>query len=107
MIVGDLLPDTPVPADVRAALLRAAARVPGIELIERIRDVAGRLGTGVAIDSGGTRRALIFDADTYELLGESEFLLEPNNWVDAESGALVSGSAVMEAGVVDSPTAVP
>jgi hypothetical protein len=107
VIVGDLLRDTPIPGDLRAALLRAAAHIPGIERIERVRDVAGRMGTGVAIDSGGTRSVLIFDRRSYDLLGESEFALEGAEFADAEPGELVSGSAVMESGVVRSPTAVP
>src|SRR5918999_597369 len=39
VIVGDLMRDTPIPGDLRAALLRAAAHVPGIERIDPIRDV--------------------------------------------------------------------
>jgi hypothetical protein len=107
VIVGDLLRDTPIPGDLRAALLRAAARVPGIERVERIRDVAGRLGTGVAIESGGTRSVLIFDRETYDLLGESAFALDGADFADTETGQLVSGSAVIETGIVSSPTAVP
>jgi hypothetical protein len=107
VIVGDLLRDTPIPGRLRAALLRAAAFIPGIERVERLRDVAGRMGTGVAIDSGGTRSVLIFDRESYDLLGESEFALEGAEFADAEAGELVSGSAVMESGIVRSPTAVP
>jgi hypothetical protein len=106
VIVGDLMRDAPIPGDLRAALLRAAAHIPGIERTERIRDVAGRLGTGVAIDSEGTRSVLIFDRESYELLGESQFALDRVQYVDAEAGELVSGSAIMAAGIVDSPTAV-
>jgi hypothetical protein len=106
VIVGDLMRDTPIPGDLRAALLRAAAHIPGIERIDRVRDVAGRMGTGVAIDSQGTRSALIFDPRSYELLGESEFALEGAEFADAEPGELVSGSAVMESGIVSSPTQV-
>jgi hypothetical protein len=107
VIVGDLLRDTPIPGDLRAALLRAAAFIPGIERIERLRDVAGRMGTGVAIESGGTRSVLIFDRESYDLLGESEFALEGAEFADAEPGELVSGSAIMESGIVRSPTAAP
>jgi hypothetical protein len=103
VIVGDMLRDTPIPGDLRAALLRAAAEIPGIHRIDRIRDVAGRVGTGVAIDSAGTRDVLIFDRDSYDLLGEGEFALKRA----ADPGRLMSGSAVMESGIVTSPTAVP
>jgi hypothetical protein len=107
VIVGDLMRDTPIPGDLRAALLRAAALVPGIERIDRIRDVAGRSGTGVAIASGGIRSVLIFDRESFRLLGESEYALRRNGYVDAGPGELVSGSAIMASGIVDSPTAVP
>ena len=107
VIVGDMLRDTPIPGDLRAALLRAAALIPGIERIERIRDAAGRMGTGVAIESGGRRSVLIFDSESYALLGESDFALKRSNYVDAAPGKFVSGSAIMESGIVKSPTAVP
>jgi hypothetical protein len=91
VIVGDLLRGNPIPADLRAALLRAAAHVPGIEFVERERDLAGRTGVGVAFESEGQRSVLIFDRDTYELLGENEY-----------DGALIGGSADVESGVVAS-----
>jgi hypothetical protein len=95
-IVGDLLRDPPLPADLRAALLRAAALIPGIELVDRVRDVAGREGVGVALDSNGERETLIFDRDTHELLGEQ-----------SRRGHVVSGSADLESAIVSSLDAVP
>ena len=80
--------------------------LPGIKLVERERDVAGRVGVGVAVDYEGHRNVLIFDRDTYELLGENERLLESKNYVDGDPGELVGGSAVIESGVVDSTTAL-
>ncbi len=55
-----------------AAVLRAAALIPGIELLDCQRDVAGRPGVGVAYDVPGRSKVLIFDPRTYELLGERE-----------------------------------
>jgi hypothetical protein len=92
VIAGDLLRDNPIPADLRAAILRAAALVPGIELLARVRDVAGRPGVGVAFDAPGRRKVLIFDPKTYQLLGENE------------AGG---GSADMESAIVGSPTERP
>src|SRR5918992_3857951 len=106
VIVGDLLRDTPIPGELRAALLRAAALIPGIERIERIEDAAGRMGTGVALQSQGRRSVLIFDSESYALLGESDFAVKRRGYVDAAPGKFVSGSAVMESGIVSSPTAV-
>ena len=107
VIVGDLMRENPIPVDLEAALLRAAALIPGIKLIARERDVAGRVGVGVAVEYAGHRSVLIFDRETYELLGENERLLERKNYVDGDPGELISGSAVIESGVVDSMTALP
>jgi hypothetical protein len=107
VIVGDLMRENPIPVDLEAALLRAAALIPGIKLIESERDVAGRVGVGVAVEYAGHRSVLIFDRDTYELLGENERLLERKDYVDGDPGELISGSAVIESGVVDSMTAIP
>jgi hypothetical protein len=107
VIIGDLMRENPIPVDLEAALLRAAALIPGIKLVGTERDVAGRLGVGVAVDYAGHRNVLIFDRNTHELLGESERLLERNNYVDGDPGELISGSAVIESGVVRSITAVP
>jgi hypothetical protein len=97
VITGDLMRENPIPADLEAALLRAAALIPGIKLIESEQDVAGREGVGVAVDYKGFRSVLVFDRHSYELLGENE----------RHDGRLVFGSAVMETGVVDSITALP
>jgi RNA polymerase sigma-70 factor (ECF subfamily) len=91
-IVADLLRDAPITNDLRAALLRAAALVPGIEFVERERDVSGRAGVGVVLAGPGTRHALVFDPGSYTLLGENE-----GSW----------GSAWLDSGVVDSPEATP
>jgi hypothetical protein len=97
VIVGDLMRENPIPADLEAALLRSAALIPGIKLIESERDVASRPGVGVAVDYRGYRNVLIFNRDSYELLGENE----------RHNGKLIGGSAVMESGAVRSMTALP
>jgi hypothetical protein len=92
VIVGDLLRENPIPADLEAALLRSAALIPGITLIESERDLAGRLGVGVAIEYDGYRSTLIFNRHSYELLGENE----------RHDGKLTGGAAILESRVVDS-----
>ena len=52
---------------------------------------------GVAVDYRGFRNTLIFNRDSYELLGENE----------RSNGELTGGSAVIESGVVRSMTALP
>ena len=107
VIIGDLMRENPIPVDLEAALLRAAALIPGIKLTGPERDVAGRLGVGVAVDYAGHRNVLVFDRNTLELLGENERLLERKNYVDGDPGELISGSAVIESGVVRSMSALP
>ena len=91
VIVGDLLRDNPIPADLRASLLRSAALIPGIELVERVRDVAGRTGVGVTY-KGARTRTLVFDPATYELLAEKDG---------------IGGAADVESAIVGSKTELP
>jgi hypothetical protein len=91
VIAVELLRTAPLPTDLRAAILRAIAHIPGIEQRPE-RDILGRPGIGVAYDGSQGRQALIFDPATYELLGD-------------RNGA--GGSADLESGIVDSMTARP
>ena len=74
--IGDFLRETDAPPAIRATLYRAAALIPGIELLGRVRDHDGRSGLGIAYPSQGpypskgASSELIFDPKTGELLGE-------------------------------------
>jgi hypothetical protein len=103
----DMLRSTPIPDDLRAAFLRAAAFIPGIKLVSRERDVAGRHGVAVAFDYAGYRDALVFDRKTYRLLGETDRLVARSDYVDGSPGKLLGGSAYMESGIVTSQSARP
>jgi hypothetical protein len=91
VVAVELLRGTPLPTDLRAAILRAIALIPDIEQRAE-RDVAGRPGVGVAYNGSQGRQSLIFDPSTYEMLGE-------------RSGA--GGTADLESGIVGSATARP
>jgi hypothetical protein len=71
------------------------------------RDVAGREGIAVAYDYDGHRRALVFDRDSYRLLGETERRLASAGDVDGAPGRLIGGSAYVESGIVASDTQRP
>jgi hypothetical protein len=105
VMVGDLLRDAPLPSQRRADLLRAAAYIPGIKLIQHERDLAGREGVGVAFDNDGRRNVLVFDRRTHELLGDNERLLEDKPF--GPEGYLLGGSAVIESALVGSMTERP
>jgi len=91
VVAAEFLRGTPLPTDLRAAVLRAIAFIPGIEQHAE-RDVLGRPGVGVAYNGTQGRQALIFDPETYELLGD-------------RSG--MGGIADLESGIVGSATARP
>lgn len=54
----------------RAALYRAAAKIPGLKVVDGAKDAAGRSGTGIAWTyAGGPEMMWIFDAKTHQYLG--------------------------------------
>jgi hypothetical protein len=68
MLVGTLLEEGAPPA-LRVALFQLIKRLPGISLIGRSKDEAGRTGLGIAIDGYGNRFVLVFDTKTSAALG--------------------------------------
>ena len=114
--IGDFLRETDAPPAVRATLYRAAALIPGIQLLGTVRDHDGRPGLGVAYPSqgpyasNGSSSELIFDPKTGELLGEQG--TGPDYWavylsekvVDALPGkppAPLTPACVRSAGTVE------
>lgn len=111
VLVGDLLRETVAPPDLRAALFRVAAKIPGVALLGEVTDPAGRRGIGVAraSDDAGflERNELIFDPDTSELLAERQILLERVDWIDADPGTVIGYAVYLESGVVGSTSERP
>jgi hypothetical protein len=120
VIIGDLLRETSLQPKVRAALYQIVAEIPGVELVGRVIDGAGRPGVAVAYTNRNTdapgRWELIFDPTTAALLGENEVLVADST-VDVESGgpgAIYGGvgpagtrsysGTYLVSGVVDSTT---
>jgi hypothetical protein len=60
----------------QAAAFRAAARIPGVEVVRGVRDAAGRTGVAVARTEVGTREELVFDERTYAFLGHNSIVAE-------------------------------
>lgn len=101
VLVGDLLFDSLMPADVTAALFRAAARIPGVVVVDEAVDAAGRHGVAIArVDANNhTRDEWIFDRKTGEYRGRRSVLLRDSQGVEA--GTVTSTAAVLRRGVVD------
>jgi RNA polymerase sigma-70 factor (ECF subfamily) len=82
--IGDFLRETDAPPAVRATLYQAAALIPGIQLLGKVRDHDGRPGLGIAYPSqgpypsNGSSSELIFDPQTGELLAEQG--TRPDYW---------------------------
>ncbi|MGW2541155.1 CU044_5270 family protein [Kitasatospora sp. NPDC001574] len=68
--IGDLLREQLAPPAVSAALYRAAAKIPGVTVVDDSVDASGRHGVAVAHVDGGVRSEWIFDPKTHEFLGE-------------------------------------
>jgi hypothetical protein len=96
-IVGDMLRETYASPQLRAALYRVAAGLPGVELIGDVKDESGRTGTAVGYSNDRARNDLIFDPKTSALLGERT----------VEHGKVVSWTVYLASGVVDSTSATP
>ncbi|MFI6405093.1 CU044_5270 family protein [Streptomyces sp. NPDC050548] len=101
VLVGDLLRDAIVPPAQSAALFRAVARIPGVTTVEHVVDAVGRPGIGIARTDPDNplRDEWIFDAKTYEFLGEREVATKDN--AGAKKGTVTANTAVLRRAVVD------
>ncbi|MGH2700334.1 MAG: CU044_5270 family protein [Actinomycetota bacterium] len=106
VIIGDMLRSFTAPPELRAALLRVAARIPSVDVLQGVTDPEGRKGIALlreSDDAGYLHRVeLVIDPDTSELLAEQETLLERVEWLDAEPGARIGYAVYLETGIVDS-----
>lgn len=97
--IGDLLRSGVTPPDTAASLYRAAALIPGVDVVPDVVDAAGRKGIAVARTHEGERTEWIFDKSTARLLGERTVLVEDNAW--GEAGTVVTSVAITNSGIVD------
>ncbi|MFD6974004.1 CU044_5270 family protein [Streptomyces sp. NPDC059979] len=69
--IGDLLGESYPPAALYPALFKAAARIPGVVVVDDAQDAIGRSGVAVARldETSGIREEWIFDKNTHVFLG--------------------------------------
>lgn len=103
--IGDLLAETWAPPKVGAALYRAAAKIPGVTVIDAATDAAGREGVAVARTAHGQQTQWVFDRTTYAFLGERTVLTESGD--AGPAGTVVGTSAVLTRAAVDRPGETP
>jgi hypothetical protein len=107
--IGDLLREDPIPAKVRAALYRVAARIPGIQLLGLTRDALGRPALAVSLNDVlyGMRDELLFDPRTAALLGEASVVVKPPPTYHVKPGSVRSGATYVMSGIVERIGQVP
>ncbi|ROO91067.1 hypothetical protein EDD29_8814 [Actinocorallia herbida] len=115
--LGDTVRERRIPGASLAALFKAAAGIPGVDLSEGVTDLEGRTGIAVGQTYNTVRQELVFDAETFELLGErtlydlhSDFhptgdkssapaVLPPG----VKDGDLLYSNVYLDSAIVDSP----
>jgi hypothetical protein len=104
--IGEALRESILPPRLTAAFYRAAAKIPGVVMVQDSVDAAGRHGVAVArTDNFGERREWIFDARTFDYLGERSYLVRDTD--AGKAGMLTGTTAVLQRAVVDQPGDLP
>jgi len=94
-----------VPADLRAALYRAAAGIPGVTITDEAATLNGRTGMAFGIeDENGYLNEIIIDPETGLLIGERTVQLVDSKLVPVLAGEVIGWTAVTTT-VVDSAPA--
>ncbi|MFJ8634847.1 CU044_5270 family protein [Streptomyces sp. NPDC093568] len=109
--IGDLLGESYPPAELYSALFKAAAKIPGVVVVDDAVDAAGRHGVAVARldETSGEREEWIFDRKSHVFLGERTVQVRENTGTDAliTPGTVTYTSAVMKRAIVDEMKQVP
>jgi hypothetical protein len=103
--IGDLLGESYPPADLYPALFKAAAKIPGVVVVNDAVDAVGRPGVAVARldETSGARDEWIFDSKTHAFLGERTVQVRRTTGEDAliKPGTVLYTSAILKRAVVD------
>jgi hypothetical protein len=94
-----------VPADLRAVLYLALARLPDVSAAEGVADVDGRQCLALVHDAGRTRTELLVSPEDGQFAGERD-TLRMDSRCGLRAGTVISSTAVRTA-VVDEPGAYP
>ncbi|MFE9677060.1 CU044_5270 family protein [Streptomyces sp. NPDC006259] len=107
--IGDLLNESYPPADLTAALYKAAAKIPGVVAVDDAVDAVGRHGVAIARqnDTAGERTEWIFDKKTLEFLGERNVVVKKVADSPFKVGTVTFTSAITQRAIVDASKQVP
>lgn len=88
-----------LPADLRAALYLALAKIPGLTITDRAANLDGRIGIAYGSSDGETRHDVIIDSGTGQFIGERQVSLTAKPKVGPAGQVLTSSS--VRTGVAD------
>ncbi|WP_326731267.1 CU044_5270 family protein [Streptomyces phaeochromogenes] len=86
--LGTVIDDATLLPDLSAAIYRAMARLPGVRVVDHVKDAAGREGVGLTFEGAPKGYAWVFDSSSLVHLGTTD-------------------AALMEVGVADKAGEVP
>lgn len=92
---ADALRSGLVPADTRAALYRALAKLPDLEITDQLANLDGRVGIAYGMSDGDSRHEIIIDPATGEFIGERETVIKDLDGMRA--GTVMSYTSVSTA----------
>ena len=106
VFIADTLRQGTAPADLRAALLRAAAMIPGVTITDDQATLDGTTGTAIGRLEGvnGLRNEIIIDPDTGTLIGERTVATSAIPESSVSAGEVWSWSSVTTSVVDSAPT---
>ncbi|MCX4912051.1 CU044_5270 family protein [Streptomyces sp. NBC_00687] len=109
--IGDLLTESYPPAELYSALFRAAAKIPGVVMVNDAQDAIGRSGVAVArLDEvSGERTEWIFDKKTHIFLGDRTVQVKKvlEYGVAVKPGTVRYTSAITKRTIVDGMSQTP
>jgi hypothetical protein len=73
--VGAILDDATLLPDLSAALYRAVAELPGVRVVDHVKDAAGRAGVGLTFNGAPKGYAWVFDSTGLDYLGTTDAAL--------------------------------
>lgn len=102
--ITDTLRDRPAPPQLRAALFRVLALVPGIQLIGPVHDHLGRTGTAFAMPSGAVKSEVIIDPTTSQTL-EERTIATPGHHQRLPAGTVLSTTTYLQRAITNTTQA--
>lgn len=90
--LGAIIDEATLLPDLSAAIYRATAKLPGVSVVDHVKDASGREGVGLTFKGAPTGYAWVFDASSLVYLGTTDAALLGVGVTDKTGEAPVSSS---------------